>query len=175
MFNPLAWLDGLLLGAAQRLCDKTQRLFGLTKFRLQKWALIVSTVFYCGFYVFDQRPVIAVLLSIYIAGSLFLVRIIEMQESEFLKNGGLVMPPFGVLQRIFWFSAYLILALPGLSSENYGDRLLSYGLLCYVLFIYLSDCIPRPPSKSKMREWSEKALTWLNDLLASPPVPVPNK
>src|SRR3989344_1889209 len=46
MFNPLTWLDGILLGAAQKLCDKVQRLTGLTKFRLEKWAVIMSVVFF---------------------------------------------------------------------------------------------------------------------------------
>jgi hypothetical protein len=172
MFNPFRWLDGVLLNTAQKFCDKFQSITGLTKFRLEKWALITSAIFFGGLTILLTEPILAVLALMYVPIAAFTVRAIEKVESEFLKNGSLIMPIWNLPVRLTFtsvqaFSAYLSFSV----NMDYKNQMACYGIVAVILWMYLSSCVPRPPSKSKMREWYEKALTWLNNQVKPAPAP----
>lgn len=176
MFNPLKWLDDVLLGAAQKLCDKVQKITGLTKFRLEKWAMIMLAVFFgVAMICLSSPPSVLValfpLLAISVASG---VHAVEKEEVEFLRNGNLRKPIFGVFGRIMWVAFYGFLVSISLSTWDYVDKMLACGDASYILFVYFDSCIPRPPSKSKARELCDKMLTVLNDMLKPVPVPAQN-
>ena len=167
-------LDGMLLGPAQWLCDRIQQLTGLTKFVLQKWMIIMVTIFFWG-------SVVSLGLISFVAGSMLLlltasaallVHRAEKEEAEFLANGNLRFSPVNILfVRLILTLIYGFLGGISMSFQNIGGYLLFYGSMCFIAWTYFSACIPRPPGKSKIREWYEKGLWWLNDKLE--PVPVP--
>ena len=171
MFNPFIWLDNILRGAAQKLCDKVQQLTGLTKFAFEKWALISAMIFFWGCcFLSKDIPLAGVLLFI---SSLvvFMVRYIEKQEAEFLKNGTLEAPLFRMPFRIIVLFVIGSFAFKEFLSADYASKIASYGHVSYILWAYFGSCVPRPPSKSKARERYENGLTWLNDHLKPSPVP----
>lgn len=130
-----------------------------------------STAFYSGGLALKPDPVVIGIMPVYICSVAFVVFLTERMEANFLKNGELQLSPWHVVS----------LRLPMVSlGEYFGivnflspeDWLMGYGSMCYVAWMYLGVCIPRPPGKSKAREWYERALTWLNDRLTIPPEPV---
>ena len=165
MFNPLTWLDGILLGAAQKLCDKVQRLTGLTKFRLEKWAVIMSVVFFWADAVSNPTGLI-ITANLYITFIMVvIVRIVEKEEVRFLASGELTPSLFheSLVRLAIALGFGLLIALTVLVAD---EHLLSVcAEASYVAWVYFSTCIPRPPSKSTMREWYEKALWRLDDML----------
>ena len=169
-------LDSLLLSVAQKFCDKFQQFTGLTKFRLQKWTLITSTVFFWGGNVSYFDPAMFALLSINTFSMMSIVRRTEKEESEFLANGKLFAVPWSdaslrfVLAMTIGCMGFLMWLLP--SSK--GGQWMSYGMISLSIWLYICACVPRPPSKSKAREWYERGLTWLNDQLKPAPIPAPN-
>lgn len=176
MFNPLAWFDGKLLDAVQKFCDKVQRLTGLTKFRLEKWAILLSTIFFWGCIIYIPDP-LNVLLGLWNSVStLPIVRQIERGEAEFLKNGRLELSLTHLasmrLLVVICFGPPIIISPFLLPDGLY--QLMICTLVGFIAHVYFSACTPRPPSKSKAREWYEKALTWLNDRLKPAPIPVPS-
>ncbi len=175
MFNPLVWLDSILLGAAQKFCDNAQKYLGWTKFRLEKWALMLSAI--SAAMALYPTGIIGLFLAPALC-SLVVRRVIvlEREERAFLKNDDLAEPMYGTGGRVFWLLFFGYFACGHiLDLQNFEDR----SLLCMDIFtvssVYFNSCIPRPPSKSKMREWYERALTALNDWLKPEPalVPVP--
>ena len=175
MFNSFIWLDGILLSVAQKFCDKVQRLTGLTKFRLEKWALVVVAICYLTVYVFGEHTAALTVLSVALIFSIAIgIRALEIMEADFLENGNLNEPCFSVRGRIAWVVVYALLTGPEFVSADFADKVFVCGNASYILFVYFNACIPRPPSKSKMRELYEKGLTWLNDQLKPAPVPATN-
>ena len=175
MFNPFTWLDRVLLGALQKFCDKFQRLTGLTKFRLTKLAVIMMTSFFLTSLLFwtgtFDRVLVCLLLVIATASIVFQI---ELQEQMFLEYGpdSLPLPFNGVIGRIVWLVFYgFFTAMLFVDPFDFESTMLVCGNVSYVLFIYFDSCLPCPPSKSKAREWCEKALMWLNDRLKPSPMP----
>ena len=171
-------LDGMLLGPAQWLCDRIQRLAGLTKFVLQKWMIIMTTIFFWGSVVSLGlvSSVIVSMLLLLTASAAFLVHRAEKEEAEFLANGNLRFSPNNILfVRLLLTLIYGSLGGTGLSFQNVGGHLLFYASMCFIAWVYFSACIPRPPGKSKIREWYEKGLWWLDDKLQPTPVPAPDQ
>ena len=172
------WFDGVLKAAAQKFCDKFQQFTGLTKFRLEKWAWILSlaSTWWAVLTVVDT-PLVIILLAILSAlfcttMGLHAVRSIEQAEIEFLENGRLVAflsssPPMRLV-------GVYVLGVMGIFNLLFFGRT-GQAVFCQQLFIvvaiYLSVCIPRPPGKSRAREWYEGALTWLDDRLGKSPEP----
>lgn len=168
-------LDGFLLGVAQRFCDKFQRFTGLTKFKLQKWAVISSVISGWGATAFLGFPSISVLSGLMnTAAWSFNIWIDEKTEAEFLANGNLVS---SLMDSISVRLAFVCI-LGGLGIFSIlVDAGIGGMLFCQAMFliayVYFSACIPRPPSKSKMQEWYEKVLTALNESLKPEPALVP--
>lgn len=174
MFNPFKWLDGTLLGTAQKLCDKIQRLTGLTKFAIEKWTLIVMTAFF-GTYTVTNSSTINILLIVTLTMLVvYVVHYIERAEVRFLKDGDLEYPIFNAPMRLSWLCINGFLAYISFISDDYAEIILACGYICYILFCYLDECVPRPPSKSKAREWCDKLLTALNNWAKPAPAPTPS-
>ena len=174
MFNPFIWLDGILLGAAQKFCDKFQRVTGYTKFRLEKWSLILIVVFHWACAVIRVDSFLFLLLLIFTSGCVVTVHITERQEVEFQKTGKLRQAFFNTMQARLVVTLFMgCFAILGITSADFSLYVLSYGQASYILWVYFGACIPRPPSKSKMREWYEKGLSSLNDWLKPEPALIP--
>lgn len=171
MFNPLTWLDDKLLGTTQKFCDKFQRVTGLTKFALQKWSLIFGTSLLTWLTLSRMEGFVST--SFLIVVTVINTRIDEESERRFLKKGKIryeslyerrVRIPTVILST---FASLLIY----IGAEN---TLLSVcSCISFISWIYFVACIPRPPSKSKAREWCDKMLTVLNDSLKPAPAFVP--
>lgn len=175
-------LDSLLLRRAQWSCDKFSIITGFTKFRLQKWALMMGVVFCWGIIALSTL-VFSVSISdaiwfcsaglLYTVSAAFIIRRDEKEETEFLTNGKLRFSP--------WHIVFVRLYAAGFALGCAGFVLMMVptviGLLeaclqiCFVAWVYFSACIPRPPGKSKAREWYEKLLHRLRDKFQ--PIPVP--
>ncbi|MEK7179415.1 MAG: hypothetical protein AAB689_00105, partial [Patescibacteria group bacterium] len=136
MFNPFVRLDDVLLGASQKLCDKVQRVIGLTKFALEKWALISAMMFAWGCS-FLSKDLFVIVVALFISPlAVFMVRHIEGQEAEFLKNGTLEAPLFRMPFRIMVLFVIGFLALMGFLSADYASKVASYGHVSYILWAY---------------------------------------
>jgi len=170
----IKWLDGVLLIPVQWLCNRVQTLTGLTKFVIEKWMLIVMTLFFATYATINSGAINTLLIAILTLFMMYTVRYIEKSEERFLKDGSLEHPITNAPLRLMFFCSHGFLAYISFVPSDYIEIILACGYICYILFIYLDACIPRPPSKSKAREWYEKALTWLNDKLKPSPVPVPS-
>lgn len=176
-----------MLDWAQKFCDKTHRLTGLSKFKLEKWAVIlwgllfIASVMLDTLVSFSTIVTIPMIITIPIVTAIVaeMVRQIENREARFLERG--------ILSQGFWhFRATRIIALLVLVFLNtvYLQRfgggdvpflLDSFRCVVIAVWIYVSACIPRPPEKSKARQWCEKGLGWFNDKLVTPPEPVSNR
>lgn len=164
----LARVDSFLLDKAQKFCDRFQRLTGFTKFRIEKW-LAISQMFLILYEFVVARAIFMLtpLLVLVVVFTVLVVHYIERQESAFLKNAELDAPSKGNTAGL----RLSILAMVVL-TVFVGSALLLWSLI--LADAYISLCIPRPPSKSKMREWLEKGLQELNSLLPEPaPIRVP--
>jgi hypothetical protein len=166
-------LDGMLLGPAQWLCDRIQRLTGLTKFVPQKWMMILMPIFFWGGFIFlELDSLIVGYMLLFTVSAAFFVRQAEREEAEFLANGNLRSSPANILfVRLFMALIFGFFGGTSLFLQNVGGQLFFYGSTCSIAWVYFSACIPRPPGKSKIREWYEKGLQWLNDKLEPTPVP----
>lgn len=173
----LEWFDALLLATAQKFCDKFQQFTGLTKFRLEKWSLILSLASIWWAVLTIDVSIVFLFLVIPISlictmSVLRLIRAVELEEVEFLKNGHLIAFP----SRFLPFRLLTVCVFGGMGIYNllfFGrtGQALFFQQLSIVASVYFSACVPRPPGRSKAREWYEKALTWLDGKLAMPPEP----
>ena len=164
----LAHIDTLLLNSAQRFCDAFQNITGLTKFRVEKWALIMIVMSLCVQTVTSRDSLFTfVFIPVMLTWGVFAVWCIEREESDFLQNGRITHSVLDVSH--FRIGVLLAVALPAaLMGLFLADEVSAIVSVSYVVWTYVSPCIPRPPGKSKMREWSEKALAWLNGRLPEP-------
>jgi len=180
----LTRIDSFLLDKAQKFCDKFQRLTGFTKFRIEKWLLIMIPLFaFVGLLITALTAetgvhiiilaFIVVLAMIPVVGLYSLaILVVERQEREFLKSGKLSahaetnVPIFRIAgMAVFFLSVYTI---------DFLGLAIVLALMCCTAVSYVLMCVPRPPSKSKMREWLENGLTWMNGILPEPtPIRVP--
>jgi len=154
-------LDEALLSRAQKFSDLFQRITGKTKFFLARWSLILHLLFICGaiLSIFGEdllkRPPLLFLASFLCAKSILIwgstIHKIRKEEIVFLENGTLEFSELHDFSLRFPLAVFPLLTffLPPMP------------LLCYlpwfffIAWIYFSACIPRPPGKSKLREWLE--------------------
>lgn len=170
----LKWLDGCLLAATQKFSDGFQWLTGLTKFRLEKWALVLAlaSLWLAVFSVIDfffSGFLVAVMNTV---STMSLFRLIERAEAEFLATGRLLFAgAFPAAWRQVALFVYGIMGPYSLLLDETGRELFCFWTF-NVGWMYFSSCVPRPPGKSKVREWYEAASTWLDDRLTALPEPV---
>lgn len=175
----LARIDGFLLDKTQKFCDKFQYLTGLTKFRLEKWAIIIGIVSYWMFAIWIVFLLVMIAALLLMVAGIFMVCKVESDERIFLARGELRYDVENVPElRIMNLATYGILLLfsflLALISSAPELLWLCWWIVSVLARIYFSACVPRPPGKSKVREWSEKSVMWLRDQLPPAPVPVPN-
>ncbi len=174
----LAHLDSFLLSKAQKLCDQFQRLTGLTKFQLEKWSLILAATSYWMFAIEVATTCIVLVALLESVISLMMVRDAEREERIFLARGELKpninhIPKVRITNLAFYVGASaLSMALMFIALVPELTWLLAW-VTCVLTRIYLSACVPRPPGKSKMREWAENGVMWLRDSLPPAPLPIP--
>lgn len=185
MFNPFVWLDSVLLGAAQKFCDKVQRTTGMMKFSLERIALVV--ILSSVLPIKDLIPIMGsaiAMMTVVLASMLVFVSVVE--ERLFIKTNLLRRPVFsGFFSRITWtllLGSSLCFIIPVVAmgvmlripkSSILLGGLIGLAMVGMISYMYISACIPRPPSKSKMQEWLNKGLWWLNDQLKPSPAFVP--
>lgn len=170
------WIDDFLLRKSQKLCDAFTRFTGHTKFRLQVlciWGTVLARFLYlCAGLYFDTSAVASS--AVLLLFGAVMVRQHYREERNFLS---------GTLPGVSSFQLTLVrLLIVGLASLNVGISWLIDNLwaalwftlseLSLLIWLYVIVCFPRPPGKSKMREWCEKSLSWLNDRLPEVPAPV---
>ncbi len=182
----LSYIDTFLLNKAQKFTDRFQWLTGLTKFWVQKWLIIFEMILSWLLVVVGGEPVAYFVVALYMTFvSTLVVFQLEKREEQFLKGSSALEPEKlldpekrkgPVLINMSIFFIFLVLGSEGLD----GSFCISAQGAIMILYIYVAACIPRPPDKSKMRQWYERALWWLNDALkpagesALVPVPVRN-
>lgn len=175
-------LDSRLISRAQWFCDKFHDLTGLTKFTLQRWALILSWMFFCVSSVImiigsGIAWVVYVLLplpSLCAIRVFFLSRNIKREEIEFLRSGKLEYNIFhSTPTRLILVLTNGIMAVVNLVSLNFLQELAFLGTVFLIAWFYFSICIPRPPGKNKVREWYENGLWWLDSKLQEAPIAAP--
>lgn len=175
-----ARLDAFLLDKSQKFCDKFQRLTGRTKFQLEKWSLIAAATSYWMFVVERPSPFLMSISLMLSVSYIFVIREIESEERAFLARGELKYDvshsPVERSNFLLFNGTFLLLGLWAFLV------FLAPGFLWFCTWIvsvlarkYFSACVPKPPSKSKMREWAEKSLMFLRDQLPPAPVPIPNQ
>ena len=169
----LKFVDTQLLNAAQKSCDWFQLLTGLTKLRVEKWTVILQTFFWCLSVSLDITAFRSLLLLMMVGVTFSWARAIDVQEKEFFKNGRLyrrITESRGA--RVIGTIALIAQTIrsPFFTLEN---ELLICSNLCLIAWIYVSVAIPRPPGKSKARQWYESGLWWLKDRLNDAPAPAP--
>lgn len=154
-------LDSILLRQAQSFCDKVKQVTGITKFRLEKWALVMATTFIWGIIAYKPISFGVVMGLIHTAGAAFVIRETEKREKEFLANEMLRLSAFHIVSvrlilsgSIFAGSVYTLILMP-----NVVGALVTSSEMCIIAWVYFSACVPRPPSKSRVREWYEKMLS----------------
>jgi len=174
----LTRIDSFLLDKAQKFCDKFQRLTGRTKFLLEKWSLVVVAVSYWMFVIEAVSLPLVLMAGLHSSHCFFMARMTEYEEKTFLAHGELkynanydsstrigALLFFGTLLS---FSLWLFLVLPAPEFSWFCVWIISL-----LVRMYFSACVPRPPSKSKMREWLENGLKRINSFLPEPsPVPI---
>lgn len=164
MFNPFVWLDSILLGAAQKFCDGNQKLFGITKFALEKWALVLTMLFFSSACLFEGGIVSIFLIVVLVAAVTFRTLDLEKQERDFFKNNSPGKPPYSMYERLFWLIYFGYFAARHFSAiGDIANQYMFYADICIILATYFNACVPRPPSKSKMCELYEKGLWWIYD------------
>lgn len=171
----IARIDRILFVAAQWFTDRFQRLTGLTKFWLEKWSFILGTLSYCFGVDSASVAIWAVFLIFY---TVKIVRGTEKHEAIFLRSGVLLLGAFNhsLLRRSAAFVLFLVDVVAVIFYLGVSSALTAFPpvFLCatFVLaYVYFSACIPRPPGKSKLQEWSEKLKAWARGI--SDPAPAP--
>ncbi len=162
-------LDAYLQTQMQRLTDWLQVLTGFTKFKVEKWALIFSSI--CMFPAcieavlrFGPMGSLFFVLFVMVAGFTTppLIRSIELNEKRFLAGEAPALP-CAPKENAVWFVVF------GPISTFVSFGFLGAALLFMAAAIYANHCIPRPPGKSKVREKYEQGLQWLHEALQPPP------
>ena len=164
-------LDDLLLAVSQKFCDTIQALTGLTKFRIEKWSMMISSILWiAGFFAYGITLGVVVFIVV-MPSTTLCVLIIERWEVAFLTAGELHPPVGSTSARITTFWIYSFLFLLNVYSNNSG--FISLGIVFWVGFWYIDACVPRPPAKSKAKQLWESGLWWLHDRLKPEPAMVP--
>ncbi len=177
----LARMDSFLLGKAQKLCDTFQRLTGFTKFRIEKWLIVAAGAAYWMFAIETLVPAVALIALVFSFSCIFMIREIESEERAFLARQELrhnINHSCTVrIMSLVLYSSFLGFSIFLMEVGSAHEQIWFCAWTVSVLArIYFSACIPRPPGKSKVREWLEKGLQGLNSLLPEPePIPIPSR
>lgn len=163
-------IDTSMLERAQSVCDTVQRITGYTKFTISKWLLILAVLFLTLGVLMSipGLPLTATIgfysmLALYSYAVYLGVHQIEREERFFHRNGKLLYPSFfgqNVSLRGMFVSCSAAFALLCCYFFTIGDGVrqgffVGTFLSC-ILFVYVEASVPRPPSKSRFKEWVKK-------------------
>lgn len=150
-------LDEKLLSTAQKFCDNMQKTIGLTKFFFEKWSVIgivaalTMNAFFWNNWFFSAIDGIVIFLAT------FSIFEIEKRETEFFRNGTLLFSKWvDAPKRVEDVISDIFLILINLTSAiiiGPPACLMGIAILFSIAWKYFSVCVPRPPGKSKLREW----------------------
>lgn len=166
----LKFIDHILLTKTQEVCDRFTILTGHTKFRLEVWAIVVSTALYWVFAIKSMSIIIFTMAVIITISNIFAVYVTENIEKEFLKNNKLLC---GRYNNCEWLR-YLMLIM--LTFAFILSIIVSFSLLSVLLMLwsaaftadmYISACTPVPSGKSQIKKWL------VNVMMRIKPLPVP--
>lgn len=164
-------LDTYLLGKMQKATDFIYDTFGITKFRIEKWAIILSGLSYAMFAVMAQILIlvgIAALLNIF---SILNVYLCEKEERSFFADGKISLPRTDASFRMLFLLLWIVMT-PLLLIDFVGLMLFVYAVASLTRY-YANACIPRPPRKSKIRQLLEKAREYFREVAMPAPVFAP--
>ena len=165
-----AKVDVLLLHQMQKFCDRLQALTGISKFQVEKWALISNIACLWFSDIFSMNVEHFMRSETFILTLVWLAEIItiEVEESAFVKCGAIFFKLHRCMPvRIASASAAAFISIvefPGWTSGSF---------LSLIVWIYASACVPKLPGKNKARHLYERALIWLNDRLQPVPESIP--
>ena len=162
----LTWIDERILSIHQYIVDISQTWLGFNKFFFQKWSFLVwafamvhsiitDTMFESGLFIFGT--IMLIWLTI-----LAFVEIIrsEYEEAKFNQTGQIV---YNKLHQQHLRVKLLLLCVLFTILEYLLSSIPTMALL--TVHFYFSVCIPKPPSKNRLRKGYEKLLWKLNDWL----------
>lgn len=164
-------IDGLLLTSAQKVADSFSVLTGLSKFWLEKWFFIASNMFAIIFLVLVFKVGFPYfLISLMLFWTALGTWSIERRERVFLSSGSLLFTPESQpgIRRLHLIINASTTILTLVTYLEFRESLLFYltiSSLFSIAGLYFSACIPRRPSKGLLREWYEKTLWKINDVL----------
>jgi len=121
----IKWLDGVLLIPVQWLCNRVQTLTGLTKFVIEKWMLIVMTLFFATYATINSGAINTLLIAILTLFMMYTVRYIEKSEERFLKDGSLEHPITNAPLRLMFFCSHGFLAYISFVPSDYIEIILA--------------------------------------------------
>lgn len=162
-------LDAYLLAKTQKGTDFIDDTFGITKFRIEKWATILAGLSYAMFAVMTQLYVLVALAILLNTFSIYSVYLCEKEERLFFADGKIPLPRTDTPLRMIYLLLCILTTPLLLLDIVVALMLLVYGVATLIRH-YANACIPRPPRKSKVRRLLEKAREYLNGV--SMPVPV---
>lgn len=177
-------IDALIQSVFQKISDRFTVLTGLTKFKLEKGALIVYLMsFWVGALSGEFNPA-AIVTDLFVTlTSIPLIYAIGKNEARFLAKGELVRSVWhDTHMRIFFFLLWVfgiplcLLLFPQKNDEQFIVPAIIATVISFIVWMYFSICTPKPPTKSKVRELLEKGLKFLKEVrgkLQPTPTPVP--
>lgn len=171
--------DAFLCKKAQKSCDEIEKVIGLTKFTLEKWILVVLVIvimMWRASSLLNDFNSIAITISLIAIFVTFVqIYLTGEREKEFLRSGLL---HFSICGNASFRITVLILSLslvfyllPDVVVFPSTDLVaVLFMILLFVTWVYINNCVPGPPGKSKIRKWYENKLTKMNRKLSAIPV-----
>jgi hypothetical protein len=158
-------LDEFLSRRIQKLCDNLYLYFGIDKFTFSKWLLIVSrTLLYVtGIHVVGLFFWIW-FMACSIPGTIESLNEIESNRKEYFRSYKLVRPNWLRSEHNRWYRLFIFcvfLLFSGLhififfvaDSLPLPNAIFDLGIIVYFIFLYVISSVPKPPKRSKLKEW----------------------
>jgi hypothetical protein len=139
----LTWLDGILLGLAQRLSDSAHAAIGLSKFTLEKAALVSSAAFIWGGVILDPSAYVIVVIALYTGLVLMTVQKASSDDAEFIKNHTVKPPLYPASTRLTVLFLCGTVGILFLLHPMYAINLVGCGIGCIPAWVYITCCTAR--------------------------------
>lgn len=175
-----AELDGFLCRRIQKKVDRIQEITGVTKYRLSSWIAISAGFCMLTFdlLMLHFNPFDLTLDFLMVCYLVAVVRENETHEREFLTKGMMRIPIVGrpgigarvgmLIVAVLYLTIMFYLA----HEVKIPHMFASASFFLFPLFGYIDACVPRRPTKSKVRQVCEEILSLLDRALGRELVPV---
>lgn len=163
-------IDSALLARMQRFTDAFQAWTGHTKYRLEKFGWIISTLCMATWFWIAElnghaaAPGVLMACPILIGGFMGAL-CAEKCEQAFLARNEIIAPFHSSARKIVLVVGCVMLALDIAFSNN---LLFSVGYLILSATYYVNSCYPRPPGRNKAKELAAKLLRFAKGILPQP-------